>query len=87
MAELLYTDADVELVANYYHWAASSCSPNNCPGAAMCCYAEHMAMDAFGAVLEALTAAGWRKTAWPGCTCPTAGVMFRPGCPTAHGRP
>jgi hypothetical protein len=35
------------------------------------------------AVLDALAAAGWRKTTEPGCTCPTAGVMVRPEC-TAH---
>lgn len=35
------------------------------------------------AVRDALTAAGWRQTARPGCTCPTAGVLYQPGC-TAH---
>jgi hypothetical protein len=73
MADPLYTDADVEL-------AAEALNPGR--NAERDYYRRRAAV-----VLDALTAAGWRKTAWPGCTCPTAGVMFRPGCPTAHGRP
>jgi hypothetical protein len=72
MAEPLWTDADVKLVADTL-WRFPSKKITRAAVAV--------------SVLEALTAGGWRKTAWPGCTCPTAGVMFRPGCPTAHGRP
>ena len=54
-----YTDADVESVINAYHWAArNSCGPDNCPGAAVCVYAEHLSPEPFRAALDALAAAG-----------------------------
>lgn len=54
-----YTDADVEVAINAYHWAArNSCGPDNCPGAAVCVYAEHLTPEPFCAALDALAAAG-----------------------------
>lgn len=54
-----YTDADVESVINAYHWAArNSCGPDNCPGSAVCVYAEHLSPEPFRAALDALAAAG-----------------------------
>jgi hypothetical protein len=59
-ADPLYTDADVELVANAHHrTACRACSdPRECPGVPECVYAEHLDWDGFRAALEALTAPG-----------------------------
>jgi hypothetical protein len=71
MAERCWSDADRDLVANAYHWAArNSCGRDNCPGALECIYAEHLDWDAFAAVLDALTAAGWMCGHCPVCYCP-----------------
>lgn len=54
-----YTEDDVELVANAYHWAArNSCGPDDCPGVPECIYAEHLDWGAFRASVRALAAAG-----------------------------